>query len=281
MNPYPINWQTKDGIDIYAHDWYVENPSAVICLVHGFGEHCRRYDHLAEWFVSRGVAVIGFDMRGHGQSTGKRGDTPSYDVLLDDINGLLGQAQGQFGVEVPLFIYSHSMGGNLALNFLFKEKSIFPIAGVITSGAWIELEMKVPSWKMALGKMVKSIAPSFSQGAGLDVNLMSYDKQNIESYKSDPLIHDEISATLGLGAMEAGEWLVKNEHTTSVPVLMMHGEDDKITSPAATKKVAQNIKGDISLKIWPMTMHEIHNEENHTEVFQFVLNWVNEKIIRS
>lgn len=281
MDGYPINWQTTDGIDIYAHDWHVKDPIAVLCIIHGFGEHCRRYDHVATWFNQQSIAVISYDHRGHGQSTGKRGHTPSYDHLLNDINGLLGQAQGHFGLDVPLILYGHSMGGNLSLNFLLREKSLFPIAGVITSGAWIELVMKVPAWKLTLGKAMKTLSPSFSQAAKLDLNELSYDKENIKSYESDPLIHDEISASLGLNLMEAGDWLLEGNHSTDVPVLMMHGEDDKITSPVATKKVAQRIKGDVSLKTWPMTKHEIHNEENRTEVFQFVWNWLNEKILHS
>ena len=86
---YPINWVTRDGIDIYAKDWYVKNPSFVVAIVHGFGEHIHRYEHLGNWFNKENIAVIGFDQRGHGRSKGERGFAPDYESLIDDIDGLI------------------------------------------------------------------------------------------------------------------------------------------------------------------------------------------------
>ena len=48
-------------------------PKAVVCLVHGLGEHTGRYAHVAAALNDAGYAVLGVDLRGHGKSGGPRG----------------------------------------------------------------------------------------------------------------------------------------------------------------------------------------------------------------
>ena len=86
-----FNWKTKDGIEIYAVNWKVEQPKAVVALIHGLGEHSRRYDHLAAYFNQKDYAVVGYDRRGHGLSKGKRGHTKNYDSFLDEVADLLAE----------------------------------------------------------------------------------------------------------------------------------------------------------------------------------------------
>src|SRR6478609_4587987 len=87
-------WATRDGLQIYARSWTPEEaPKAVICLLHGHGEHIQRYDHVGQAFATAGYALQAFDLRGHGQSDGPRGHTPSYDNLIHDIADFLGDIQ--------------------------------------------------------------------------------------------------------------------------------------------------------------------------------------------
>ena len=63
-----FNWKTADGLTIYGVNWPVAEARAVIGLIHGLGEHCRRYDHWAHLFNTRGFGVVGYDRRGEGGS---------------------------------------------------------------------------------------------------------------------------------------------------------------------------------------------------------------------
>ena len=79
-------WKSFDGLDMYARAWAPQGkPKAAITLVHGLGEHVRRYDHVAAALAEKGYAMLGFDLRGHGKSGGPRGHTPTYEALMDDI----------------------------------------------------------------------------------------------------------------------------------------------------------------------------------------------------
>ncbi|MFT7603149.1 MAG: acylglycerol lipase, partial [Saprospiraceae bacterium] len=106
-----FNWQTKDGITIFGKEWKTENPKAVIALVHGFGEHCMRYDAMANYYNRKGYAMIGYDRRGHGQSTGPRGFTPNFEAYLDEVAALIEAGKKRYPGK-PIILYGHSMGGN-------------------------------------------------------------------------------------------------------------------------------------------------------------------------
>ena len=82
MSIKEFSWLTKDQLNIHAVEWSIEQPQAVMALVHGLGEHCRRYDHLAHFFNDKGYAFIGYDRRGHGRSEGKRGHTLDFEAFL-------------------------------------------------------------------------------------------------------------------------------------------------------------------------------------------------------
>ena len=129
----------RDGSRRYAAEWEPADegrPRGVIALVHGMGEHVGRYRHVAEMFTEAGYAVIGFDQVGHGRTEGKRGHTKSYPALLDGIDAMLAEAKKRFP-GAPIFLYGHSMGGNVTLNYVLRRKP--GIVGAIVTGPWLRL----------------------------------------------------------------------------------------------------------------------------------------------
>src|SRR3954469_24151488 len=72
-------------------------PWARIGLLHGYGDHCGRYEHFYQWMAQRGVACFGFDFRGHGRSEGKRGFVARWEEYLDDLNVFLEQPEMKIG----------------------------------------------------------------------------------------------------------------------------------------------------------------------------------------
>ena len=97
MNHIEFTRQSPDKLQFYFQGWEPEtSPRAVVCLVHGLGEHTGRYAHVAAALNDAGYAVLGFDLRGHGKSEGLRGHTPSYETLMDDIGRLLDEAAQRY-----------------------------------------------------------------------------------------------------------------------------------------------------------------------------------------
>ncbi len=275
MQQSEFNWRTRDGINIFAKIWKPESEAqAVICLVHGMGEHCSRYQHLADYYTKKGYAIIANDHRGHGKSDGKRGHCPNYSVFMDEISRLLEEAESRFP-EKPVYLYGHSLGGNLVLNYLLKHKP--KIQGVVATSPWIRLAFAPPAFMIMLGKVARKIAPSFSQSSNLDTKHLSHDQQVIDKYINDPLIHDKISSEMGMAVMDAGEWLLSSQSKVDIPLLLMHGTGDQITSSDATVEFSKLVSGDVTLKLWDGLYHEMHNEVNPTQLFDFTQQWLESK----
>ena len=266
---------SKDGIQLYTKEWAIQKPKGVICLIHGFGEHCNRYGHVADFFNKNGYAFVAMDNRGHGKSEGNRGHTPQYDSYLDDIDVFLAGVKGRY-VGAPMFLYGHSMGGNLVLNYILRR--IPAIQGAVVSGPWIRLAFEPKKIMLTLGKMMRAIYPSFSQDSKLVAEHISKDPAVVKAYNEDPLVHSKITASAGMALTEAAAWLNDYKDEMPVPVIIMHGGDDLLTSQPGSEEFAKRVKGDVTYKKWNGMYHEIHNEPDKMSVFNYTLGWLDSKI---
>ena len=270
MSAAPYKWKSSDGKEIYGHNWKVENPWAVIVLVHGMGEHCHRYEHVAKAFNEAGYSVYSFDHRGHGRTEGKKGHTPSYDHLLNVVDDVLKLAKKDNG-DKPVFLYGHSMGGNVVVNMALRRKP--EIKGVIASSPWLKLAFEPPALQVMLAKVVKGLLPGLTQPSKLDVNSISRDKEEVKKYSNDPLVHDRISTIFFLSVHEAGLYALDHAKEFEYPLYIFHGSDDKLTSHDASKEFAGAVPNS-TWKSWEGLYHECHNEPEQDEVIKEMIEWV-------
>ncbi len=273
-----IKWRFKssDGLELFAHAFPTEEePKAVVCLVHGHGEHIERYEHLAKAFNQAGYSVIGYDHRGHGQSEGVRGHVPSYASLLDDLT-LFREQVNEYYPNMPHFLYGHSMGGNIVLNYALRKKPS-NMTGIIATGPWLKLAFEPPAMQVFLGKMMNNIYPAFIQASGLKTSALSHDPEVVRAYEEDSLVHDKISARLFVGMYESGLWAFFHANEFPLPLLLMHGGDDQITSAEASRDFGKKTDK-ATVKIWDGLYHEIHNEPQKDEVFKTAIEWMDSRL---
>ncbi|UII34724.1 lysophospholipase [Fulvivirga ulvae] len=265
-----ITLKTNDKLRLQGQLWYpATKPNGVICLVHGFGEHILRYNHVAQAFNAAGYAFAGIDLRGHGKSGGKRGHTPSYDYLLSDLQLFVDTIKEKF-TNLPLFLYGHSMGGNIAVNLLLRSNSQPFEAAVITS-PWLRLRFDPPKIKVAMGRLVRKIYPGYSEHNELNPDHLSRDTAVGKAYEEDPLVNHKITTETYFSIVEAGEWALQNATPIPIPVLIMHGSDDPITSPEASEKFAGKMNAEF--RLWKGMYHETHNEIGKEEVIDTIVQW--------
>lgn len=262
---------TKDNLQLKGIVKKVENPVAILLFIHGMGEHIRRYEHVMDYYNAHNITCMGMDLRGHGESAGHRGHTPSYEHLMNDLQLLLDEGK-KIGGNLPVFIYAHSMGGNLALNFLIRKKP--KIEGAIVTGPYLRLAFNPPKWKIFLGHLTAKLVPCLTQSTGLDVTAISRDVNVVEKYKTDPLVHDKITSAFFVNVHFAGPYAIEHAHEIQVPVLIMHGLADKLTWSQGSSEFAANAKSFVNLKLWPDLFHEIHNEPEKQEVFDYQWSWL-------
>lgn len=271
-----LYWKNADGLRLFAADWPVRNPKAVIALVPGQGEHIGRYMQLADWYNRHGVAVTGYDHQGYGRSEGNRGHARNLQVLLDDIGQLIEETRSRYP-GTPLFLYGHSMGGGLVLNYVAQRNP--DLTGLIATGPWIRLAFEAPAIKVIAGKILRKLMPTLTLPTGLAAHFLSRDEAVVQAYLDDPLVHDQLSAAAGIALLQGAEWLNRYAGKFSIPVLLMHGGADKITSPAATKEFAGRATGNVTHREWPGLYHEIHNEKEQAAVFEYTLDWMKQFLV--
>jgi alpha-beta hydrolase superfamily lysophospholipase len=271
-----FKFKTFDELQLFGQSWQPEGRSrAVVCLVHGLGEHSGRYVHVTDSLTQAGYILISFDLRGHGKSEGPRGHTPSYEALMNDISSLLEVANQQFP-QLSFFLYGHSLGGNLVLNYILRRQPQFK--GVIVTAPWLRLAFEPPAFKIILGKITNQLFPAFSQKNGLDTKVLSHDAEVVHVYENDPLIHDHISARMFIGIYQSAQWVLEHASEFSLPLLLMHGGDDKIISVEASREFADKINENCTFKIWDGFYHEIHNEPGKEKVFKFMVDWLDKQV---
>jgi alpha-beta hydrolase superfamily lysophospholipase len=272
MRVLELEWQSHDNLRLYVRIWEPdEPPQAAIGLIHGIGEHVNRYKHWASAFVNEGYAVIGFDQRGYGNSDGKRGYILSYETLLQDIELLMKKATERC-LDIPLILFGQSLGGNLVINYSMRMP-IKPTC-VIASSPWLRLAYDIPVIQEKLGRFLVKILPGMVQKSNFNINDLSRDKEVIKRYVEDALVHNKVSLNLGFSSIDAGLWALENTDKLDIPILLMHGDSDKITSHIATMEFSEKTKALSTLKIWEGFYHELHNEPEKHKIFDYVLNWI-------
>lgn len=270
-----LHWPSAtQPLQLYARHWPVGEGAAraVVALVHGQGEHSGRYAHLATWLNDRQIAVLAYDQQGFGKSDGPRGHAPSAEAYFNDVAILLEQTRQRYP-GVPVFLYGHSMGGNVVLNYALRRQPV-GLAGLIATGPWIRLAFEPPAIKVWAGRLLRGLLPKLSLPSGLDTNQISSDPNVVQAYLADPLVHDRVSAAAGIDLIESAAWLNRYSGPVPCPALLMHGGSDGLTSAPATRELAGRLQGDVTHHEWPGLFHEIHNEPSQTAVFEFTLAWL-------
>ncbi|MBB6731002.1 alpha/beta hydrolase [Cohnella zeiphila] len=274
-------WTLENGARMFACEWRPELRGTVrgfVGLVHGMGEHAGRYDHLARMLAEEGYVVWAFDQFGHGRTPGKRGHVPNYEDLLQGPERLLEEARRRYP-EAPAFLYGHSMGGNVTLNYLLRRQPA--LAGAVVVGPWLKLAFDPPPVTAIAGRLLERIYPQFSNHRPLVVERLTTDPEMARRISEDPLGHGHITARFFFGVQRAGLWALRHADQLRTPILLMHGGDDKVTSVAASRSFAEQAGTLCTFMEWPGYRHELHNESGREAVFSVVRDWLSSRSERS
>lgn len=264
-------WTTSRGNKLFAwHMLPVSQPKAIVLLVHGHGEHSWRYMHWAKQFSYNGYAFFSWDHFGHGMSDGQPGHIRHYEQLLLEVDLAITKIKEQFP-SLPIILYGHSMGGNIAINYAIRRDSNVKL--LVVTSPWIELTYPAPRYIEILSRIMYSVLPFYPFKSPIKPEQISHVEEEVRKYATDPLIHSRITPRLYTSVVDAGLYALKNASRIKIPVLLMHGADDSITLPDATRRLAGRIPNAIYVE-WPGLYHEIHNEAVRNEVFIQIKDWI-------
>lgn len=247
---------------------------AVVVLTHGLGEHSSRYGHVAAALVGRGLQVGAWDLRGHGRSSGRRGDVTDYDLLVEDLAAVC----AHFRVKGrPLFLFAHSLGGQIALSYL--EQRNVDCDGAVIASPWLRLAFNPSRWKLWLARLAMRWRPAFVQRTGTRWERLSRDLAHLGSFPDLDLVHHGISARMYFAVRAAGERILEAASVVRTPILLLHGDADPVTSHQATCEFFERAGApDKTLRIYPGGRHETHNDLDRAQVISEIGDWIEARL---
>lgn len=262
------------GLELYRQTWSpVAEPDAVIALVHGVGEHSGRYMRVVDPLVKAGVAVCGYDQRGHGRSPGRPVYIDDWAQYRDDLHAFLGKLAEEFP-DRPIVLYGHSMGSLVVLDYLLSHPE-GTAAGAIISGVAIEPAGVGSPFTIALARLLTGVLPRMSIGLGIDAGSLTRDPEALDAYRADSLVSGRATVRWGTESLDAVVRIKDGMGGIDLPLLVIHGGDDPLNRvEGATALFEAATHPANTLRIYPDTLHEPHNDIAHAQVAADIEQWV-------
>jgi alpha-beta hydrolase superfamily lysophospholipase len=252
-------------------------PRAALVLVHGFGEHSGRYRGLAEPLSRHGIRVYGFDHRGHGRSPGPRGHIDAWSDYRQDTHAALALATDQ-GPGLPLFLYGHSMGALVVLDYVLRHPDS-RLDGVIVSSAPIDPAGVGSPTLVRIVRILSRLWPTVPLRLGLDTTAISSDEAVVRAYRADPLVHGRITPRWGVESMAALDFVRQHAAGITRPILFVHGQLDRLHRAEGVQRFSERVGSpDRQVLVLPGAFHEPHNDRAAPELAAAVARWISERI---
>lgn len=259
---------------IYYCRWKSENPRGVVVIAHGLGEHSGRYANLIQIMQDDGVSFYALDHRGHGRSEGKRGHISSFSEYIEDLKTLFSLVLKE-NQTIPIILLGHSMGGVIAFQYALSYPR--DINGLILSSAGLIPAGGIPGWKRLLASFLSKIAPELAMSNGLNSSDLSHDQAVVNAYVSDPLVHDRVSSRWFTEFSQAAADSLQRAAELKMPLLIVHGTDDKIVDFQGSKAVMENASSrDKQFYLFEGLYHETMNETSpeKEKVVESIREWI-------
>ena len=281
-------------------------PKAVIQIAHGIAEHIERYDDFMEFLATNGFVAVGNDHLGHGKSITKPSEqgifaeANGWSYVVRDMDRLRDLMRKDYH-DLPYIFFGHSMGSFLTRTYLIQHPDKYDAA--ILSGTGHQGKALVLGGYAVANMMTKLRGPAGDGKALNDMAFGSYTKrienprtpfdwlsvneENVDKYIADPLCGFIAKVSLYRDMMGGLKFLTDQKNIDKMnkeaPIYFMSGADDPVGDYGAGVEKAYKAfcdagLHDVSIRLYPNGRHEMLNETNHLEVYQDILNWLNEKL---
>jgi acylglycerol lipase len=261
------------GVRIVYDVWTPDTePTGVVILCHGYAEHARRYDHVAERFGEAGLITYAIDLRGHGRSGGKRVHLKKISDYTDDFHHLVGIATAAYP-ELKRVVLGHSMGGGVVFTYGVEHPDDY--AAMVLSGPAVYAQDAVSSVMIVVANVLGSILPGLPV-EDLPADAVSRDPEVVAAYEADPLVHHgKLPAGIAKALIGVGSTMPQRAAALTAPLLVVHGGQDKLIPVDGSRRLIECVgSADVNLKVYPELYHEVFNEPERAVVLDDVVSWI-------
>lgn len=265
-----------DGLVSVVQRWSPDHaPRSVVHVLHGWGEHARRYERLATALVGAGHVVVADDHRGHGLS-GQRGDSlgdlgpRGMDGVLDAAHAVTRRVAADHP-GVPVVALGHSWGSFILQRFLRRWSDELH-AAVLTGTTYRD-----PS-----APAERPLPNAAFEPARTPYDWLSRDDEEVDRYVADPLCGFEIMRGSPTAAPSGRTTAPPPGVRPGLPLLILNGAADPIGGEEGGRALAAHYRdegiADVTLRAYPGARHELFNETNRAEVTSDLLAWIDARI---
>jgi alpha-beta hydrolase superfamily lysophospholipase len=266
---------SSGGLRLFYRTWRPDQtPRGVVAIVPGFNSHSGYYAWVAERLVAQGLAVYAIDLRGRGKSEGERFYVQEFEDYVDDVHELVTSARTS-EPGLPIYLLGHSAGGVVSCLYAIEHQQ--ELAGLICES--FAFKIPAPDFALAVFKGLAHIAPH-AHILHLKNEDFSRDPAIVEAMNADPLIENEKQPTETLASMvRADELLEKGFANMTLPVLILHGTEDKATKPSGSQQFFDTVGSiDKTLKFYDGAYHDLLNDTDRDQVMADVSAWVDRQL---
>jgi acylglycerol lipase len=269
---------SNDGLQLLTQSWTAspegvpDNTKATVVIVHGLKDYSDRYDGLARRLAERRYLVHAFDLRGHGDSEGKRSWVDSFDDYVTDLDTVVTHARLKSPGK-PVYLLGQSLGGAIVARYVLSRGP--GVAGVILSAPTLKRAAKLTDFQVRAASWLGEYTPTLAL-VDLRNEDFSHDPARALSMASDPMVFSgRAPARAGkewLGAME----LIQHEQSKfNLPVLVLQGTEDPVANPEGGVDFLERCASkDKTLKTYPGLFHDLLHEARHEEVESDLIDWL-------
>lgn len=260
----------------YEH-WQLENPKAVVAIVHGLGEYCGKYAWTARRLNEAGYAVLGADLPGHGTTPGPRGHIARFDDLQDAFKEIVTTAEQHYP-QLPVVLLGHSMGGLVIIRAIqttglpASVRAVFLISPALKTADGLT---PPPLLRAAL-RVLSRTFPKWYQGHGMDPDLITRSHGARTEYAVSELILHKVTTRLLDEFLHAQDLAMAATGTTlNVPLLIAQAGQDLLVSSHATSHFFDKLDcGQKSFRLYEPCYHELLSEPERNEILDDFLKWL-------
>jgi acylglycerol lipase len=266
---------SPDGLKIAYKSWTAAGtPRGVVVIVPGFNAHSGHYGWVGAQLASDGLAVYAVDLRGRGRSDGERFYVESFADYAGDAGGLISLARAAHP-ELPVYLLGHSAGGVVACLYALENQA--QLAGLICES--FAFQVPAPDFAIAALKGLSHLAPH-AHVLKIPNSAFSRDPGVVAAMDADPLTANETQPTRTVAELaRADDRLKRDFGDIELPLLILHGSDDKATRPAGSRFFFDHAgASDKTLKIYDGHFHDLLNDVGKEKVLADIVGWIEARL---
>jgi alpha-beta hydrolase superfamily lysophospholipase len=246
----------------------------VVMIVPGFNSHSGYYGWAADQLVAIGLATYAVDLRGRGQSDGERFYIDDMKEYVNDVEKLAAVIKTR-EPNLPVFLFGHSAGGVVSCCYTLDHQS--ELKGLICED--FAFQVPAPDFALAVLKGLSHVTPH-AHVFKLNNQHFSRDPKAVQTMNDDPLIKNETQPTSTMAAMvRADERLKKEFPLIKLPVLILHGTEDKVTKPSGSQYFYDTTgSADKTLKLYQGSYHDPLADVDKDKVIADIKAWIDTRL---